>query len=164
MILKNYFSMVKSTVVQPPLLARLAAASGLKADGKLSTRFPLGGIVEPTSPPKSSRDYIRMASCLKKKTQIFKKSWKSWKSLNLPKNPGPGHFTFIEWMNSRIAPWFSFSLKLMGKIQMIKTVENKLDNSKKKAPKTINTSTFFNFQLAGPCNRITLSSYRSRLY
>ena len=71
--------MVKSTVVQPPLLARLAAASGLKADGKLSTRFPLGGIVEPTSPPKSSRDYVRMAICLKKKNANFQKILKGLK-------------------------------------------------------------------------------------
>ena len=50
-IFENYFSMVKSTVVQPPLLARLATVSVLEAGGKPSTWFPPGGLVEPTTPP-----------------------------------------------------------------------------------------------------------------
>ena len=56
---------------------------------------------------------------------------------------GPGHFTFLEEMNSRIAHQFAFLLNLVGKIQMIETVKNELNNSKKKAPEIINSSTFF---------------------
>ena len=48
MIFKNYFFMVKSTVVQPPLLVRLATVSVLEAGGKPSTWFPPGALVEPT--------------------------------------------------------------------------------------------------------------------
>ena len=42
MIFRNYFFMVKSTVVQPPLLARLATVSVCRAGGKPSTWFPPG--------------------------------------------------------------------------------------------------------------------------
>ena len=42
MIFRNNFFMVKSTVVQPPLLARLATVSVCRAGGKPSTWFPLG--------------------------------------------------------------------------------------------------------------------------
>ena len=48
-IFKNYFSMVNSICVQPPLLARLATVSVLEAGGKPSTWFPPEGLVEPTS-------------------------------------------------------------------------------------------------------------------
>ena len=51
MIFRNYFFMARRTVVQPPLLARLATVSVLEAGGKPSTWFPPGGLVEPTSPP-----------------------------------------------------------------------------------------------------------------
>ena len=57
--------------------------------------------------------------------------------------PGPGHFTFIEGMNRRLAPWFSFLLNLMAEKQMDETVKNEHINSKKKTPKIINRSTLF---------------------
>ena len=41
---------------------------------------------------------------------------------------------------------------------------NELINLNKKVPEIINSSTFFDLQLAATCNRITLSSYKSRLY
>ena len=44
---------------------------------------------------------------------------------------------------------------------MSKTVKNEFINSKKNTSETTNSSTFFEFQLAGPHNRITLSSYRN---
>ena len=60
-IFKNYFFMARRTCVQPSLLARLATASVLEAGGKPSTRFPPGGLVEPTSTLSSSRDHIKMS-------------------------------------------------------------------------------------------------------
>ena len=60
MIFKNYVFIVKSTAVQPTLLARLATVSVLEAGGKPSTWFPPGGLVEPTSPPQLPRDHLKM--------------------------------------------------------------------------------------------------------
>ena len=70
-IFQNYFFMAKSTVVQPPLLVRLATVLVLEAGGKPSTWFPPGGLVEPTAPP-----------------QIFKGSFKMtfWKKIKFAKN------------------------------------------------------------------------------
>ena len=60
-----------------------------------------------------------------------------------PNFPGTAELTLLEHLNSRIAPWFSFSLNFIGKIKMSGTVENELGNSKKNAPEIINRSTFF---------------------
>ena len=70
--------------------------------------------------------------------------------------PGPGHFTFIEKMNSRIDPWFSFSLNLVAKIQMGETVKNELNTLNKKTPKIINRSIF-----SRPPTSCTLQPYYS---
>ena len=51
MIFRNYFFMVKSTVVQPPLLARLATVSVWQSSGKPSTKFPLGELEGLELPP-----------------------------------------------------------------------------------------------------------------
>ena len=48
-ISQNYFFMVRRMCVQPSLLARLATVLVLEAGGKPSTKFPSGGLVEPTS-------------------------------------------------------------------------------------------------------------------
>ena len=78
---------------------------------------------------------------------IFEKNQKNRKILKILKitkfTKFPGNSPAIERMNSRIAPYFSFLLNFVGKLQMLKTIKNELDNSKKKAPKITNSSTFF---------------------
>ena len=69
-IFKNYFFIVKSICVQPPLLARLATVSLCRAGGKPSTWFPPGGLVEPT--PCINIQSIVLKDMLSKKIEFAK--------------------------------------------------------------------------------------------
>ena len=75
MIFRNHFFMVKSIVVQPPLLARFAMATS----GKPSTKFPLGELEGQEPLPLSfSRKFENF-----KKSHNFSTFWKSLAPIEL---------------------------------------------------------------------------------
>ena len=74
-----------------------------------------------------------------------------------PNFPGTAELTLLKHFNSQIAPWFSFSLNFIGKLQMDETVKNERNTLNKKTPEIINRSTFF-----GPPTSCTLQPYWQR--
>ena len=88
--------------MQPPLLTRLTTVSVFEAGGKPSTRFPPGGLVEPTSPLSSSSDHIKMSFL--KKIKKIENLENHEKPKIYPNFPTTALVTSLEQMNSRIAP------------------------------------------------------------
>ena len=99
-----------------------------------------------------------MKKCYLVENENFQKNLGNHENHHIyPNLPGTAQLTLLEQMNSRLAPWFSFSLNLMAKIQMSETIMNELINSRKKTHEIINRSIFSGIQLAARCNRMATS-------
>ena len=99
MIFENYFFIVKNTVVQPPLLARLATVLVLlEAGGKPSTWFPPERLVELTW-------HLKLPGFIIKRihgTEMFIEKIENLENLTISVNlSGTGDFTFNNEMNRR---------------------------------------------------------------